>query len=49
MDLLEQYLDPMAELVRARKVYLHAKRAEEHDTEWHESELDGKKIYLNIH
>ena len=49
MTLLEQYLEEMAGLVRARKVYLHGSRTEEHDAEWHESELDGKKIYLNIH
>jgi isoleucyl-tRNA synthetase len=49
IGLLEPYLDEMAGLVRARKVYLHTNRSEEHDAEWHESELDGKKIYLNIH
>ena len=49
MGLLEPYLDEMAGLVRARKVYLHASRKEEFDADWHESELDGKKIYLSIH
>ena len=49
MSLLEQYLAPMAGLVRARRVYLHIKRTEEHEAEWRESELDGKKIYINIH
>lgn len=48
MGLLEPYLDEMAELVRTRKVYLHASHSEV-EAEWHESELDGKKIYLNIH
>ncbi len=48
MELLEPYLLEMAELVRARKVYLHASRSEV-EAEWHESELDGKKIFLNIH
>jgi isoleucyl-tRNA synthetase len=48
MGLLEPYLVEMAELVRARKVYLHASRSEV-EAEWHESELDGKKIFLNIH
>jgi isoleucyl-tRNA synthetase len=48
ITLLEPYLSEMAGLVRARKVYLHASRGEV-DAEWHESELDGKKIYLNIH
>ena len=49
MGLLEPYLEEMAGLVRARKVYLHSSRKEEIDAEWHESEFDGKKIYLNIH
>ncbi|MGD0451755.1 MAG: isoleucine--tRNA ligase [Candidatus Bathyarchaeia archaeon] len=49
MTLLEPYLDEMAGLVRTRKVYLHSSSSEEHDAEWHESELDGKKIFLNIH
>jgi isoleucyl-tRNA synthetase len=48
MTLLEPYLEEMAGLVRARKVYLHGSRGEV-EAEWHESELDGKKIYLNIH
>jgi isoleucyl-tRNA synthetase len=49
MGLLEPYLVEMAGLVRARKVYLHSSRKEEVDADWHESELDGKKICLNIH
>jgi isoleucyl-tRNA synthetase len=48
MALLQPYLEEMAELVRTRKVYLHSSRNEV-DTEWHESKLDGKRIYLNIH
>ena len=48
MNLLEPYLNEMAELVRARKVYLHTGRNEV-EAQWYESELDGKKIYLNIH
>jgi isoleucyl-tRNA synthetase len=48
MTLLEPYLEDMAGLVRARKVYLHSNRSEV-EAEWRESELDGKKIYLNIH
>ena len=47
MGLLESYLSEMAELVRTKKVYLHGSR--EVEAEWHESELDGKKIYINIH
>ena len=46
--LLEPYLEEMAGLVRARKVYLHSKCTEV-EAQWHESELDGKKIFLNIH
>ncbi|MGA2387096.1 MAG: class I tRNA ligase family protein, partial [Candidatus Bathyarchaeia archaeon] len=49
MDLLEPYLEEMAGLVRARRVYLHGSRKEEVDADWHESELDGKKVYLSIH
>jgi isoleucyl-tRNA synthetase len=48
MMLLKPYLEEMAELVRTKKVYLH-KAESEVDTEWHESELDGKKIFVNIH
>jgi len=47
--LLEAYLEEMAGLTRARKVYLHGSRREEVDADWHESELEGKKIYINIH
>ena len=46
--LLKPYLEEMAGLVRAKKVYLHSSKAEV-EADWHESELDGKKIYLNIH
>ncbi len=38
----------MAGLVRARKVYLHSSCSEV-EAQWHESELDGKKIHINIH
>jgi isoleucyl-tRNA synthetase len=48
MTLLEPYLDEMAALIRTTKVYLHINRSEV-EADWHESELDGKKIYLNIH
>ncbi len=48
VGLLEPYLEEMASLVRARKVYLNSTRSEV-EAKWHESELDGKKIYLNIH
>ncbi|MCW3996052.1 MAG: isoleucine--tRNA ligase [Candidatus Bathyarchaeota archaeon] len=48
MGLLEPYLEEMAGLIRTRKVYLHQSRRDV-DADWHESELDGKKIYINIH
>ena len=48
MGLLEPYLPEMAGLVRARKVYLHV-ACSEIEAKWHESELDGKKIHINIH
>jgi valyl-tRNA synthetase len=46
--LLQSHLEVMAELVRAKKVHLHGKRAEL-ETEWHETELDGKRIFISIH
>jgi isoleucyl-tRNA synthetase len=48
MGLLEPYLEEMSGLVRARRVYLHVSRGEV-EAEWNESELDGKKIFVNIH
>jgi isoleucyl-tRNA synthetase len=45
---LEPYLEEMAGLVRARKIYLHI-ACSEVEAQWHESELDGKKIHINIH
>ena len=48
MSLLTPYLDEMAGLVRTQKVYLHVKSSEL-QADWHESELDGKKIFINIH
>jgi isoleucyl-tRNA synthetase len=49
MQLLQPYLEEMAGLIRTRKVYLHSSRSEVEDADWHESELDGKKIHINIH
>ena len=46
--LLQLYLEDMAELVRTNKVYLHGSRSDL-KAEWHESKLDGKRIYINIH
>ncbi len=46
--LLTSYLEEMAGLVRAKKVYLHGGRGEV-EAKWHESELDGKRIYISIH
>jgi hypothetical protein len=47
--LVERYLAEMAELVRTRKVNLHEQTSEVADTDWHEAELDGKKIFISIH
>ncbi|MBN1358409.1 hypothetical protein JW988_06530, partial [Candidatus Bathyarchaeota archaeon] len=48
MQLLQSYLEEMAQLVRTKKVYLHANRTDL-KAEWHETKLDGKRIYINIH
>ncbi len=48
MTLLEPFLTEMAGLVRSRKIYLHTSCSEV-EAKWHESELDGKKIHINIH
>ncbi len=45
--LLEPYLEEMAELVRAKNVYLCRNRGEV-KAEWHGSQLDEKKIYITI-
>jgi isoleucyl-tRNA synthetase len=47
-ELLKPFLEVMAGLVRTRKVYLHKTLAEV-EAKWHESELDSKKIHINIH
>ena len=48
MALLKPYLVEMTGLVRTKKVYLHVSRGEV-EAEWHESDLEGKKIYVNLH
>ena len=48
-QLLKPYLEEMANLIRTQKIYLHDKPDEIEKTQWHESELDGKKIHINIH
>jgi isoleucyl-tRNA synthetase len=48
VGLLESYLQEMAELVRAEKVYLHSSRSEV-DAEWCEYRVDDKKIYVAVH
>jgi isoleucyl-tRNA synthetase len=48
IGLLESYLQEMAELVRAKKVYLHSSRSEV-EAEWCEHQIDDKKIYVAIH
>ena len=45
--LLKPYLRDMAELVRAKNVQLHGKR-EDAKLEWHEYQLDEKKVYIAI-
>jgi len=47
--LVEGYLADMAELVRTRKVSLHNGIADVADADWHEAELDGKKLFISIH
>jgi isoleucyl-tRNA synthetase len=47
--LVESYLAEMAELVRARKISLHEKRGEIPEADWHETELEGKKVFITIH
>jgi isoleucyl-tRNA synthetase len=49
IQLLNPYLEEMANLIRTQKVYLHNKQDTTENTQWHESELDGKKIHINIH
>jgi isoleucyl-tRNA synthetase len=45
--LLRPYLREMEELVRAKRVHIHERR-EEIAAEWHEHQLDDKKVYLAI-
>ena len=48
VSLLKPYIEEMTALIRTQKVYLHGTR-EELQTEWHKAELDGKRIYIDIH
>ncbi len=48
ITLLKPYVDEMAALVRAKRVYVHENR-QEIEAKWHESELDNRKIYINLH
>jgi isoleucyl-tRNA synthetase len=45
--LLQPYLRDMADLVRAKKVQLHTDQKET-EAEWHESQLDDKKVTIAI-
>ena len=45
--LLEPYVESMAELVRARRVQLHP-HCKGSKNEWHEFQLDDKKVYVTI-
>lgn len=46
--LLLPYIDEMADLVRARKIYLH-KNQNNLDIDWKEIKLDDKRILMGIH
>jgi isoleucyl-tRNA synthetase len=48
IQLLQPYLQEMKELTRAKNIHLPISR-EETETEWHESQLDEKKVYIAIH
>lgn len=47
IKLLRPYVRQMEELVRTKKINLHAGR-EKSEKEWHESQLDDKKVYISI-
>lgn len=47
MGFLQPYLEEMAGLVRAQKIALYTKSTDL-QADWHESELDGKKIFINL-
>jgi isoleucyl-tRNA synthetase len=47
IKLLRPYLKEMEELVRAKRVQIHERR-EEATVEWHEHQLDDKKVYIAI-
>ena len=47
VKLLRPYVRQMEELVRTKKINLHAGR-EKGEKEWHESQLDDKKVYISI-
>jgi isoleucyl-tRNA synthetase len=47
IEMLRPYLKEMEELVRAKSVHIHEKR-EEVSVEWHEHQLDDKKVYIAI-
>jgi hypothetical protein len=47
IQLLQPYLQDMKELTRTKNIHLRIKR-EETETEWHESQLDEKRVYIAI-
>jgi len=47
IKLLEPHLNEMEELVRVKRIRLHGKR-EKLTAEWHEYQLDDKKVYIAI-
>jgi isoleucyl-tRNA synthetase len=47
VQLLQPYLQEMKELIRARNIHLLVDRGET-GTDWHESQLDERKVYIAI-
>jgi valyl-tRNA synthetase len=47
VQLLQPYLQEMKELIRARNIHLLVSRGET-GTDWHESQLDERKVYIAI-
>jgi len=47
MRLLRPYIREMEELVRTKKINLSNNR-DKSSLEWHESQLDNKKVYISI-
>ena len=48
VNLLNPFLEEMAELVRVKKVYVHPDKPEIQALKWHQYELNGEKILIAI-